>query len=47
MKRLVAVLVITIVILWVVSGSLFYQNSEMQNQNSELRNQNSEGIRAG
>jgi uncharacterized protein YxeA len=42
MKRLVAVLVITIVILGVVSGFLVYQNIEMQNQNSELRNQNSE-----
>jgi len=42
MKRLVAVLVITIVILGVISGFLAYQNVEMQNQNSELRNQNAD-----
>ncbi len=42
MKRLVAVLLITIVILGVASGFLVYQNIEMQNQNSELRNLNSE-----
>jgi cell division protein FtsL len=42
MKRLVAVLAVTIVILGVVSGFLFYQNSEMQNQNSLLEAQISE-----
>ena len=42
MKRLVAALAIIIVVLGVVSGFLFYQNSELQNLNSELRNQNSE-----
>jgi hypothetical protein len=42
MKKLVGALAITIVVLGVVSGFLFYQNSEMQNLNSELRTQNLE-----
>jgi hypothetical protein len=39
MKRLVAALFITLVILGVVTGFLLYQNSEMWNLNSEIQNQ--------
>ena len=39
MKRLVAALAIIIVVLGVVSGFLFYQNSELQNLNSEIQNE--------
>jgi hypothetical protein len=42
MNRLVGTLAITIVILGVVSGFLFYQNNELQKVNRELRNHNSE-----
>jgi len=42
MNRLVAVLSITIVMLSIVSGFLFYQLNAIQSLNSELRSQNAE-----
>ena len=42
MNKLVVVLSITIVILGIVSGFLFYQLNAIQSLNNELRNQNAE-----
>jgi DNA repair exonuclease SbcCD ATPase subunit len=41
MKKLVGILAITIVILGIISGFLFYQLSLIQTQNTEIQNQNS------